>query len=77
MHRSPINPRIMKPVRFGAEGIYLDIYRAAHVLVIYLFFLAMYIGLFYRVSHNLVSRMFDFPCNFQQKFYLIMRQAIK
>jgi len=26
MHRSPINPRIMKPVRFGAERIYLDIY---------------------------------------------------
>ncbi len=26
MHRFPINPRIMKPVRFGAERIYLDIY---------------------------------------------------
>jgi hypothetical protein len=26
MHRSPINPRIMKPVRSGAERIYLDIY---------------------------------------------------
>jgi hypothetical protein len=26
MHKSPINPRIMKPVRFGAERIYLDIH---------------------------------------------------
>jgi hypothetical protein len=33
MHRSPINPRIMKPVRFGAERIYLDIYTKQDELV--------------------------------------------